>query len=136
MLSPGRGPTPAETGVDGRVETLGDGRGKEAELSRASRDLNSSAEGLVGGASDPRGFVTVVTGTAERGVLGRVPSGLFASGALDILPSLVLLDRELVDDTVFALVGGFATSATSIAGSVKARGWGFRACATANGPAH
>ena len=65
---------PADTGVEGRVWTFGEGKGSDAELSRASRDLISSAEGLVCGTSESRGFVTVVVGTAERGVRGRVPS--------------------------------------------------------------
>lgn len=44
MLSPGRCDKPAERGVEGRVVGLGDGRGNDDELRRASRFLSSRAE--------------------------------------------------------------------------------------------
>jgi hypothetical protein len=46
MPSAGLALTPAETGVDGRDGPLGDGRGRDAVLSLASRDFMSNADGL------------------------------------------------------------------------------------------
>jgi hypothetical protein len=45
MLSDGLGTRPAEIGVAGLVAGFGEGRGSDAELSRASKDCISSEDG-------------------------------------------------------------------------------------------
>ena len=65
---------PADTGVEGLVEILGEGSGSDAELSRPSRDFISSADGLVTGASEGRDFAAGFPDAApsvDRGVRGR-----------------------------------------------------------------
>lgn len=71
-----------------------------------------------------------------RGVLGEGSLDFFESGALNVRPpSLIRLDLELLDETVFALVIlGTSFSFASVA--VSTIGCGFRAWATARGPAH
>lgn len=138
MPSVGLGLTPAETGVPGRDGPLGDGRGRDAVLSLASRDFNSRADGL---------FESGFNGERETGAweLTRRVDGRLSrllSDALGDNGSLARRDFEIGLVTVFALVGfveeafavGFGVSLPSELSSVM--GCGFRACATARGPAH
>lgn len=132
--------TPAETGVAGRDGPLGDGRGRDAVLSLASRDFISRADGL---------FESGFNGERETGACeftrrgeGRPSSAKLLSDALGDNGSLARRGFEMGLVTVFALVGfveaafavGFGVSLPSELSSVM--GCGFRACATARGPAH
>ena len=58
-----------------------------------------------------------------------------ASGALDLRCSLARLDLEVAAETVWALAG-FGGSLASVVATSAVAGRGFRAWATARGPAH
>lgn len=144
MPSEGLGLTPADTGVAGRDGPLGDGRGRDAELSLASKDFISRADGLFdseiksGFNGERESGAWEPTRRAER----RLSLAKLLSDALGDFGSLVRRDFEVGLATVFDLVGfveeafavGFGVSLPSEESSVM--GWGFRACATARGPAH
>lgn len=117
----------------------GDGKGSEELLTLASNDFISNADGRLGSVGGfGLGAVMDSDGCeAPRGSFNVCSIGLFGSGALEILLlSLARLDLELAAVTVCALVG-LAASLFSLASAVRsATGWGFRAWATARGPAH
>lgn len=126
---------PAEIGVLGLVEFLGDGSGSEVELSLASRDcisivgvLLSSGRAWTFGKGDGGEPRESVLASRRRGSVGPF------DGALDFLFSLVLRERELPAVTVCARVGIGGGSFAS--GVISLSGWGFLAWATARGPAH
>jgi len=127
---------PAETGVDGLVVGRGDGSGRDAELNRASSDFSSRADGLF----DSVGVLDRATGDVEwraelRGAARCVSDACpLASGALDFRTSLARLDLDVAAVIVWARVG-FGASLVSVTVSGP-MGRGFRACATASGPAH
>lgn len=128
---------PAETGVVGLVGWLGEGRGRDAELNRASRDFISKAEGL--GLGDTGLDLGLSLDEEDCPPVPRelrgLPSG--PSRALEALPSLSLarLDLDEPAVTVCALVG-FQFSFSLVSSTRSASGCGFRAWATARGPAH
>jgi hypothetical protein len=104
-------------------------------LSLASKDFNSRADGLFDSFAVKFGFngECVLFRREARVSIAKRSSDVFG-----FLESLVRRDFEPGVATVFALVGVFAVglgvSPPSELSSVI--GWGFRACATARGPAH
>lgn len=103
MPSVGLELTPAETGVAGRDGPLGDGRGRDAVLSLASRDFISRADGLF--ESGFNGERETDAWEPTRRVEGRLSKAKLLSDALGDLGSLIRRDFEVGLVTVFALVG-------------------------------
>ena len=91
---------PAETGVVGLVGRLGEGRGNDAELRRASRDLVSKAEGLGEGDSGLDFGLPLVEDDCPAVI--REPRALPSSPsrALEDLPSLSLARFDLDEPAV------------------------------------
>lgn len=135
-----RGANPAETGVEGRV-TLFDGRvsgsGRDDELNRDSRESISKCAWCRGSTDvfgrsllefPVEGFVTI-----EGGTFFELPGG----GASVWLPLRALSSRRFDFDftgMVCDLAGFTFSDAVSDMRSPVC--CGFRACATARGPAH
>ncbi len=140
-LSAGR--SPAEMGVAGRVTIRGDlrsGRGSEEELSRASSAIESRCEG--GLLTDSTGVRAVEPEDAGRDGdcldgLSEASVGVLGSGALvKRAASLPRLDDLVVAElTVRALAGFGVWSAATTSPDWDGDWDGFRACATARGPA-
>lgn len=128
-----RGARPAVSGgVSGRIVCGGEGKGSDAELDIASILPSSRAAGLfpsrcsfdLGDAVDD--WLTAFAATVRAGD---------ARFKLEELALRVSLTRfGLVDMGAVLDLAGFTSSASSMAVSVM--GCGFRACATARGPAH
>jgi hypothetical protein len=145
MVSEGR--RPADTGVVG-LETrrgLESGRGSEAELRRASRakfssrvgiSASSRSRGADSGAFDlDGGRPDFANDLPLPGDLCGLPCVL-PSWALAMRPSFARFDRVLPAVTVCARVGTVLFAATAGSDIVSITGRGFRAWATARGPAH
>lgn len=146
MTSEGR--KPADTGVVGLVTSRGreSGRGNEAELRRASRTKSSSRLGisapscsrdadwealdLDGGREAFAGDLPLVAD------LRGLPACVLPSWALTTRPSFARFGRVLPAEMVCARVGTFLFTETAGSDSASTTGRGFRACATARGPAH
>lgn len=144
MVSDGR--SPAEAGVVGLGGRPGDrasGKGKEAELIRASRFTFSRWCGAFLGSGCARVIVPEDDGleVCEREIFEGdfVECGLLWAGGSGALvtrlpPSFARLVLMLPEWTVCARTGIFLTGAGSE--MVSSTGRGFLACATASGPAH
>jgi len=138
--------------VTAKFGDLESGRGKDAELRRASGTIFSSGDGLF---TSILGALELGPGRegldpTDRGVFGVLAGGFagdltwgppvacaFGSGALVTRPSFALLDLVLAGPTVCARVGAmfFTGVGAGAASDIVSIGRGFLACATAKGPA-
>ena len=132
---------PADRGVVGRAARRGreSGRGREAELRRASRARCSSFDReLASSCSRDAASSADDLEPGRRTLVGDAGCGAACaldSEALAERPSLARRDREWAADTVWARAGTFLLATMGGSEMVSSIGRGFLAWATASGPA-